>query len=235
MARLIALSLIVVALADGPTGAAETAPPSDAQRPNQPALRTTAQKRQWLREQLVKGVRNPNDVRQLRAVVDRLTPRQVHALANAALAQQLPANDQQLLQQAQLELQRAQWLRQLLERELWLRRYGYGYPVGYLPVITWLPQGTTMGASAVVSPDRRYVRVSPMPFFSSVGPVYSYNLNTGRTRLLPQYGYPVYGSPQYYGYPPQGASYGMDGVRGWQGSPQPRSAPRRKAWYERTR
>jgi hypothetical protein len=121
-----------------------------------------------------------------------MTPQQIHALTNITLGQQIPQDRADLmLQQAQWELQRAIWLRQMLENELWWRRYN---AVGYRPVITWLPEGTHFGASAVISPDRRYVRVSPAPFFSSVGPVYSYNLNTGQTRLLPQYGA---GTPPY--------------------------------------
>jgi hypothetical protein len=43
--------------------------------------------------------------------------------------------------------------------------------VGFAPVITWLPSGTYMGASVVVSPNRRYVRFGGTVMFSSVGPV----------------------------------------------------------------
>jgi hypothetical protein len=59
--------------------------------------------------------------------------------------------------------------------------YGGGRSVGYRPVITTLPTGTSLSAGAVVSPDRRYVRINAMPFFSNVGPVYTYNLKTGQT------------------------------------------------------
>lgn len=161
-----------------------------------PNLKTTDEKRQWLRGQAVKGVASPRQVRQINAQVDRLAPRQIDRMVNAVLAQQLPQVDPQQIMQ--LELLRAQWLRQMLEQEYWRLYGGYGAPVGYMPVITWLPQGTSFGASAVVSPDRRYVRVSPMPFFSSVGPVYNYNLNTGETTLLPQYGTPSESTYQQY-------------------------------------
>ena len=43
--------------------------------------------------------------------------------------------------------------------------------VGYAPIITWLPSGTHLGASVVVTPDRRYVRFGGSVMFSSVGPV----------------------------------------------------------------
>jgi hypothetical protein len=152
----------------------------------QPALRTTMEKRAWLGEQLVKGLNNPREIAQMQTRLNRMTPQQIEALTNITLAQQIPQDRADLTRrQAQWELQRAIWLRQMLENELWWRRYN---AVGYRPVITWLPEGTHFGASAVVSPDRRYVRVSPAPFFSSVGPVYSYNLNTGETRRMPRYG-----------------------------------------------
>lgn len=164
----------------------------------QPVLNTTVEKRDWLREQLVQGLDNPREIRDVQRRLSRMNPRQIDALTNVALAQRIPrAHADEMLEQAQFELQRAIWLRQMLENDLWWRRY---QAVGYMPVITWLPQGTHFGASAVVSPDRRYVRVSPAPVFSSVGPVYSYNLNTGRTTRLPQYDH---GTPPYLYRPPQ--------------------------------
>jgi len=51
--------------------------------------------------------------------------------------------------------------------------------VGYQPVITVLPEGATMNATAVISADRRYVRISPTPFFSSIGPVNTFNFASG--------------------------------------------------------
>jgi len=43
--------------------------------------------------------------------------------------------------------------------------------VGYRPVITTLPEGAQFYSSAVISADRRYVRVTPMPVFSLIGEV----------------------------------------------------------------
>ena len=40
-------------------------------------------------------------------------------------------------------------------------------------------------ALAVVSADRRYVRVSPFPFFSQVGEVTTFNFGSGATNVLP--------------------------------------------------
>jgi hypothetical protein len=47
--------------------------------------------------------------------------------------------------------------------------------VGYRPVVTALPEGTNMSATAVISADRRYVRVSASPLFSSVSEVSTFN------------------------------------------------------------
>ena len=54
-----------------------------------------------------------------------------------------------------------------------------GGAVGYQPVIIWLPEGATMSVTAVVSADRRYVRITPMPFFSGVSQVNTFNMSTG--------------------------------------------------------
>ena len=43
--------------------------------------------------------------------------------------------------------------------------------VGYRIQPTILPEGTSLSATAVVSGDRRYVRITPMPMFSSIGDV----------------------------------------------------------------
>ncbi len=49
--------------------------------------------------------------------------------------------------------------------------------VGYQPVITTLPEGVNMYARAVVSADRRYVRVTAVPLFSLVGQVTQFNFS----------------------------------------------------------
>lgn len=189
-----------------------------------PAVRSTTEKRAWLRDQVAKGLQDPRQVRELQQKVDRMNPQQIDALAAAVLAQQQPqANPEQALAQAQQELARAQQLRQLLENELWLRRAA----VGYAPVITWLPQGAGLGASAVISPDGRYVRTNVTPFFSSIGPVYTYNMYTGETRLMPQYP-----QPYFYGYPQYG--YGA-GASGQMFPQQPPPQPKLRSWYDGAR
>ncbi|MEQ8789123.1 MAG: hypothetical protein RIC55_22615 [Pirellulaceae bacterium] len=50
---------------------------------------------------------------------------------------------------------------------------------GYRPVITTLPQGSNMTVTAVISADRRYVRITPTPLFSIIGPVSTFNFSSG--------------------------------------------------------
>jgi hypothetical protein len=46
--------------------------------------------------------------------------------------------------------------------------------VGFQPIIQTLPEGRMMSASAVVSADRRYVRIAVQPIFSSIGEVQTF-------------------------------------------------------------
>jgi hypothetical protein len=57
-----------------------------------------------------------------------------------------------------------------------------GGATGYQPVISNLQEGTNMSATAVVSADRRYVRVQAVPFFSGIGAVYTFNFSGGGAR-----------------------------------------------------
>jgi hypothetical protein len=52
---------------------------------------------------------------------------------------------------------------------------------GYQPRIITLPEGAFFQATAVISADRRYVRISVLPFFSSIGNVSTFNFATGDT------------------------------------------------------
>lgn len=229
MTRMALLTVVVLASLPLAVCPADSKPGPATAKNAQPKLGSTKEQREWLKIQMVKGLNNSRQVRQVRAALDGMKPQQIDVLANAALAQQFPANEHQMLQQTQWELQRARWLRQMLEREYWLRRNGY--PVGYMPMITWLPQGTHFGANAVISGDRRYVRVSGMPFFSSVGPVYSYNLHNGHTRLMPQYGYPNYDYSRYNGYPSGSGGYRHGQMPPQHLPPKPKS-PYAQTWHD---
>ena len=60
--------------------------------------------------------------------------------------------------------------------------------VGYRPDITVLPEGAMLSAVAVISADRRYVRITAMPCFSSIGDVSTFNFATGDTGSSPRGG-----------------------------------------------
>jgi len=51
--------------------------------------------------------------------------------------------------------------------------------VGYQPIITVIPSGTMLRATAVISGDRRYVRVTASPFFSDILAVDTFNFVSG--------------------------------------------------------
>ena len=54
-----------------------------------------------------------------------------------------------------------------------------GGAVGYQPVLTFIPEGTMLLATAVISADRRYVRVEPMPNFQGIAEVNIFNMASG--------------------------------------------------------
>ena len=54
-----------------------------------------------------------------------------------------------------------------------------GGAVGYQPVVSMLPEGANFFARAVVSADRRYVRVTSTPLFSGVGQVTQFSSSGG--------------------------------------------------------
>ncbi len=64
-----------------------------------------------------------------------------------------------------------------------IARGGFGFPgggaVGYQPVVETIQEGAFMGVAAVVSADRRYVRIAPSPSFQGIGEVFTFNSATG--------------------------------------------------------
>jgi hypothetical protein len=55
-----------------------------------------------------------------------------------------------------------------------------GGAVGYQPVIREIPEGANMSATAVISADRRFVRISPQPLFSGISEVNTFNFVSGQ-------------------------------------------------------
>jgi hypothetical protein len=57
--------------------------------------------------------------------------------------------------------------------------FARGGAVGYMPVITTLPEGPNLSATGVVSADRRYVRITSTPLFTAVPEVSTFNFFSG--------------------------------------------------------
>jgi hypothetical protein len=65
------------------------------------------------------------------------------------------------------------------QRQTGMPFFGGSGPVGYQPRITTLPEGLNHSVRAVVSHDRRYVRVTATPFFSGIGQVTTFSFSGG--------------------------------------------------------
>lgn len=54
--------------------------------------------------------------------------------------------------------------------------FGQRRSTGFAPVVSLLPEGTTMSVNAVISANRKYVRITALPFFSSIGDVTEFDI-----------------------------------------------------------
>jgi hypothetical protein len=165
----------------------------------------TAKRREWLRKHLTAELRNKNQIAQLNAQLDGLDDKQVDIAAVRLLEQLDRRSSRNAMSRAANDLVRARETREALRRIVAARHAASRSRTGFFPVITVLPQGASMTASAVVSPDRRYVRITVNPFFSSIGPVDTFNFFTGETRR------PLKFNPQLRQPPPVVPRY--DGLR----------------------
>jgi len=127
---------------------------------------TAQQKRAWLYERLVAPVQD--------AALAQAYTQKLAAMNVAQLDATIASYQQQLLYRQRL----------IEQQQLLLRNRGNSGGVGFRPIVTWLPTGTNFTASAVVSPDRRYVRMSLAPFFSSIPRVDTFNYHTGQSRNI---------------------------------------------------
>lgn len=140
---------------------------------------TVDQKREWLSARFAERTKDRRVLADAKAKINRLPPHQLDQLIAAHYRQ---------LAVAQQNLQQALIARERLRHQL---NGGYGYgggggnAVGFRPVITWLPSGTSLNVGAVVSPDRRSVRINAQPFFSNVPYYDTFNFATGETRRYP--------------------------------------------------
>ena len=66
-------------------------------------------------------------------------------------------------------------------------------------MIVTLPEGANMAATAVVSADRRYVRITCVPVFSGVSQVHTFNTTSGETTRVNGEGTGGQGYSQLFG------------------------------------
>jgi hypothetical protein len=126
------------------------------------------------------------------AAAGQMAVNQMQAVANQVLAQQIA-----VLADPRAEAELA------AERNAQAGNYGPGMvaigadgqplvpfhgAVGYQPVIIVLPEGANLAATAVVSADRRYVRITCVPLFSSISEVHTFNTASGATATTPNIG-----------------------------------------------
>jgi hypothetical protein len=157
-----------------------------------------AEKRAWVLDQMLIEFANVDRRVEIEGKVAQMSPQRVDSLMHlyqkrAGLLREEAANETR----RQLATSQAYRDMRVQDYQNRLAAARGGRPVGYAPVVTWLPEGASLGASAVVSPDRRYVRMNLQPFFSRVVGVDTFNFRTGRTQ--PVYGVPYYQTaPSYY-------------------------------------
>jgi hypothetical protein len=121
-------------------------------------------------------------------------------VTNGRRTEQLSHQQLANLQAPRVDLDRSMLTRQLNRYEDSLasreyrrdqaRRHGWrgAGPVGFQPQITQYMSGAGLsgaGALAVISADRRYVRVAPIPFFSQIGEVNTFNFGAPQGGQLP--------------------------------------------------
>ena len=135
-------------------------------------------KRQFVRTEMIREFAdslNGNLLAEIDRKVAAMSPQRIDQLVEnyqtREAAPQAAQSDEAYLQAVKDKATRDALILQYQQR-LAASRSG-GNP-GFAPVITTLPSGTQLGASAVVSPDRRYVRMNLQPFFSNVGPVQTF-------------------------------------------------------------
>lgn len=137
------------------------------------------EKRAWMYDRMVLGSRDVRVTENARITLTNMSPEQLDE-AFLEYGAAMDRRYQQTLGQSRAQLSQAEAYRQQLIRQYQQRLRAARRPVGYSPIITTLPQGASLTAGAVVSPDRRYVRINATPFFSTIGPVHTFNFRTGQ-------------------------------------------------------
>jgi len=171
---------------------------------------TVVEQRKWLKQVITFNVKSRKQKKEIVKKVDRLSEDQVADLVKLVKKRLVELRKEQL-DLAKRNLAQSRSYRNQLRR----RRKG----VGFRPVITNVFSGASLGAGAVVSPDRRHVRLNLNPFFSQLGPVDTFNFRTGEVRR-------IYTPPRQRRRRPPKISY--DGIRTRVTKPDSNSNRRRR-------
>ncbi|MCH8921977.1 MAG: hypothetical protein IIA67_02375 [Planctomycetes bacterium] len=131
--------------------------------------------RAFLTRQATKNATDPDAADRRKSRIAHMTPAELERAWK-----QLGERDNRRAQTIEKRYRRAQdpAYRAAAVRSYQQRLHAARGRAGLQPVIAWLPEGASLGVGAVVSPDRRYVRITAAPFFSSVGPVRTFNFGS---------------------------------------------------------
>ena len=113
------------------------------------------------------------------AVAQKRVTQQILAQQLAAANDPAAAAALATVQQAAASSGQAQSISPLAFPSAWPN--GLHGAVGYTPIIITLPEGTNLAATAVISADRRYVRITSVPLFSAVSNVVTFSMDNGAT------------------------------------------------------
>ena len=142
----------------------------------------TAVKRAWLREQMLREFRGTGRSSEVEYAIAGMPPERIDRLVE--VYKKRPAwYEEEMLAESRARLAQTKAYRDYLARVYQARRAAAGRrSVGYAPVIVTLPEGASLAASAIVSPDRRYVRITASPFFSGITGMRTFSTGSRRHR-----------------------------------------------------
>jgi len=191
LALVLAVIFATPTWADAPNGGAAASKLAPYGRTSWPAEK----KRAWLQAKILGGSADAAKTQAVQNRLDGVTAKQLDELVLFANRQQREL-DRAVLAEKRAELAKSKAYRDQLVRQYQQRLAAARHRgVGFAPVVTWLPEGASLGAGAVISPDRRYVRINAMPFFSHIPEVATFNMANGQYRVY-RNGYPQH-SPRW--------------------------------------
>lgn len=162
------MAAVLVAVAAGPAVSLQAATKSE---------RLTAKQRRWLKKGFAAQMNNRQQIRAMKKQIKDMPPEEIDRLVQQVQTRLAQIHQQQYRQAVA-------YRNHLLQQQRAYMDIARRRNIGFAPVITWLPQGASMTAGAVVSPNRRNVGINVQPFFSTIGPVHTFNMKTGQYKRV---------------------------------------------------